>query len=118
MDFRDASGTNSLAFFILTEEHIVTTSSRNFNIINVAQPNSTSDPASDLVERLLSTLNEVGPLPQSKLAAVLRVDSTEIQLITETLLNLKVVDIDQNSQLRISQSGKKALELNSLSVSR
>ena len=96
----------------------MTTSSRNFNTINATQFSSTSGPASDLVERLLSKLNEVGPLSRSKLAAALRIDSNEIQLIIETLLNLKVVDIDQKSQLRISESGKRVLESNSLSVSR
>ncbi len=95
----------------------MSSSSRNFTGLNVTRSQSTSVPASDLTEKILAKLEEVGPSPLKELTAAIGGDPVDVQGRILVLLNLKLVEKGKGVTLQVSAAGKSALASNLLSIS-
>jgi len=91
------------------------TSSRNFSIVGISRARSTSGPTSDLGERVLTKLDELGSPSEDELLAAVGGDAASLRGCVETLVNLKLLEASAGN-LRLSTSGKTALKLKLLSV--
>jgi len=92
-------------------------SSRNFYSIDVGRSRTTSGPASELAERILTTLSGSPSITGQSLVQAVGGDPSEVEELVQTMINLKLIQRPTKTKLALSSSGKIALENKLLSIS-